>query len=756
MKTLFTFALIITSVIFSNAQDLLLSEDFDYPVGSNLNQHGWRPLTTSTTNPIKVTNGLSKSGYSASGGAAYLNKNGQDVIRSFSRMNNGRIYLSFQINPKKILRAATLYNSNLPMKNTQNYFMFLSSSEEPNIPLIYFSLAQTYDNSHNKYLDYLIVSNKNNNRIGILFLGLSNINGPADKTYDVTYSYHIDGVGEEMSYIRSETDGASTIGGELSKVISDYNITNLANIVLSQSDEIVGSEVVVDRIRIGKTWGSVTPCIAGIENKFLKSAISDDDEPLFAFKVIDNLTNHEIVLKACANTEVSALTGGIYNFSVTPQVTDLTMAVPNGFKLNTIRHPSSGRQSVNELKTDSNTWPNYTGIYLLGNSNRVNSKGIPITGDAGIYEGEVSFEPTGSYCKKVIWKIKGIIENCDTKSDALLKEDFNYRKGETLTQNNWQPLTTATDNPIKVVDGLSLPDFSASGGAAYLNKSGQDVKRPFLSVDKDKIFMSFQLKYKDMQRINTLVGTSCQDYYNNLLGATNYFMFLSSKENPTQPLLKFSLISVLCIYPSNYVVVKDNNDKTLAVLILDDLNNLRTNEKVYDIRFVYYLSGEKKGIAHLRSNNASGYYGGVPISSSNISNLGHLVLAQSNANVGSEAIIDRIRIGTTLRSIYDSELNSNTTESVAITETESLNATIYPNTTAGRINLLINENDPEGDFEIRLSDKAGNNLYSNSGTWENQQAAIEQVLGRSHSGQYLLTIKQGNQSKTIRVFRNDN
>ncbi len=135
MKSLLTFTFLLFSVVCTTAQDLLLSEDFDYPVGANLNQHNWKPLTASTDNPVKVVNGLKNSNFSASGGAAYLNKNGQDVIRSYPSVSNGQIFLSFQI---QVLNAMNhdIYNSNEEKPNPSNHFMFLSSKEEPTKPLL--------------------------------------------------------------------------------------------------------------------------------------------------------------------------------------------------------------------------------------------------------------------------------------------------------------------------------------------------------------------------------------------------------------------------------------------------------------------------------------------------------------------------------------------------------------------------------------------------------------------------------------------
>ncbi len=85
----------------------------------------------------------------------------------------------------------------------------------------------------------------------------------------------------------------------------------------------------------------------------------------------------------------------------------------------------------------------------------------------------------------------------------------------------------------------------------------------------------------------------------------------------------------------------------------------------------------------------------------------------------------------------------------------ALDAIVFPNTTNGRIDLKINEKAPEGDFEIQLADNQGNSLFQSNGYWESMKPSIEQILSKSNTGQYFLSIRQGNESKTIRVFRQE-
>lgn len=329
---------------------------------------------------------------------------------------------------------------------------------------------------------------------------------------------------------------------------------------------------------------------------------------------------------------------------------------------------------------------------------------------------------------------------------VILSEDFNYPIGENLNQHNWKPLTSATDNPIKIVMGLSRNE----GGAVYLNKSGEDVIRSFTAVADEKISLSFQFTYKDMQKISSYGGIGCYLYNGNTdINSSNYFMFLSSREEPTVPLIKFSLYGAWCAGGANYLIIRDSQEKTIAGLLLDfnDLSpNLPENKEVTNISFDYYLKGSQAGKAVVSST--SKVLGvlttneGVVTSQTKVNNIANIVLSQSDVNVGSMVIIDSMRVS---KPQVITHLESRTNE--------AFDVTIFPNSTDGRIELLINDKTPEGDIDVKLNDNLGNILLQNTGNWESLKPQIEQVLSKNASGQYFLSVKKGNDSKTIRVFK---
>lgn len=332
--------------------------------------------------------------------------------------------------------------------------------------------------------------------------------------------------------------------------------------------------------------------------------------------------------------------------------------------------------------------------------------------------------------------------------ELFLSEDFDYPIGDNLNKYNWKPLTSATDNPIKIVSDLS----KNAGGAAYLHKNGQDVIRSFTTpVTEDKISVSFQFTYKDMQKISTYgSGAGCSLYNGNTnLSPSNYFMFLSSKEEPNSPLIKFSLYATWCAGGANYLIVRDSQGKTIAGLLLD-FNLLfpysPENKAVINISFDYYLKGSQAGKAIISSTSKIlailTANEGVTTSQVKVTNIANIVLSQSDVNVGSTVIIDSIRV---LKPQVITHLENRIDK--------TFDVTVFPNTTDGKIDLLINNQTPEGDLEIKLSDKSGSNLFQNTGNWESLKPQIEQILSKNTLGQYFLSVKQGNDSKTIRVFK---
>ena len=75
-------------------------ENFDYPAGDSLTQHGW-VAHSGTSNAIFVTSpGLTYTGYPGSGigNAATLTTTGQDVNKQYTPLTTGAVYASIMVN----------------------------------------------------------------------------------------------------------------------------------------------------------------------------------------------------------------------------------------------------------------------------------------------------------------------------------------------------------------------------------------------------------------------------------------------------------------------------------------------------------------------------------------------------------------------------------------------------------------------------------------------------------------------------------
>jgi len=110
-------ALAVLMVTFSTwgSAQVLLTEDFNYTIGSSLTSNGWNDHS-SGQNSIDVTTGLSFAGYSGSGvgGAANIDNTGEDVSRTFTSQSSGFVYVAFMLQTGST--------------NNANYFLHLSTN----------------------------------------------------------------------------------------------------------------------------------------------------------------------------------------------------------------------------------------------------------------------------------------------------------------------------------------------------------------------------------------------------------------------------------------------------------------------------------------------------------------------------------------------------------------------------------------------------------------------------------------------------
>ncbi len=101
MKKIYSVFMFFVIAISANGQGLLLSENFDYPAGAQLRDHGWYAHSGATTNPISVaTSGLSLGSTpyfgNGIGRAALVNNTGSDENQPLTaNRDSGHVYASF-------------------------------------------------------------------------------------------------------------------------------------------------------------------------------------------------------------------------------------------------------------------------------------------------------------------------------------------------------------------------------------------------------------------------------------------------------------------------------------------------------------------------------------------------------------------------------------------------------------------------------------------------------------------------------------
>ena len=144
MKNLFL-ALVILLMSSANSFPQLIDENFDYPAGDSLQQHGWVTVGSVFTNRMSVTNpGLSFPAYinSGIGNAVTVDTTGQDVYKDFTSSKvSGNIFASFLVNVKTAKAAGDYFVSLLSSTSTTSLAARVYAKDS--LGSIAFGLAKT-------------------------------------------------------------------------------------------------------------------------------------------------------------------------------------------------------------------------------------------------------------------------------------------------------------------------------------------------------------------------------------------------------------------------------------------------------------------------------------------------------------------------------------------------------------------------------------------------------------------------------------
>jgi hypothetical protein len=230
----------------------LFTDDFNYTVGTFLTANGWAAHSGSGTNPPTVTTpGLSYSNYFGSGigNAVTLSGNGEDDNHSFTSISSGSVYASAMIKVTSAnatgdyffhfgVGSTTTYNARVFVKSVTGGIVFGVCKTSTTANIQWSSTVLATGTTHFIVLKYTFVSGTTNDKAELFI-------NPAV--------------------------GGSEPASNLSAVITDADFSAIDRICLRQSSTT--PVAVVDGIRVGQTWASVTPASVTTKTLFLSALI---------------------------------------------------------------------------------------------------------------------------------------------------------------------------------------------------------------------------------------------------------------------------------------------------------------------------------------------------------------------------------------------------------------------------------------------------------------------------------------------------
>jgi len=222
----------------------LFVENFDYPAGNNLTDHGWTQFESGADFVTVAATGLSYTGYPSSGvgNAALLDAAGQAVTKSFPQQTSGSFYVSFLVNVADAITVATNFAYPLGLGRNGNSGVWArfwvvknSSTSALKFGLAQFTETETFTNFdyalNTTYLiviKYTIVAGANNDQASLFVF--------SDPTLPATEP-------------QTPTIGPLTSGG------LDPDFPDI--VILRQRD--AANNIRIDGIQMGLTWGDGAP-----------------------------------------------------------------------------------------------------------------------------------------------------------------------------------------------------------------------------------------------------------------------------------------------------------------------------------------------------------------------------------------------------------------------------------------------------------------------------------------------------------------
>lgn len=316
-KNLYLILLTLLTVGTARAQQLL---DHNFSYTGNLTSNGWTAHSVGGTNPIATTAGLIYTGLQGSGvdnAALVGNAGGEDDNIGFTtQSSDGDLFFSCLVNVTDA--AAT--------KSGDYFIHFLTGTSS-------FS-ARVYGRITASGVNFGV------NNASTAVYGSTNFS--KNTTYLLIVKYTISNAGNDavsVWVIPSGVPATEALAGTPEYATNaSAGQNSIAAIALRQGSNTASVQTVVDAIKVGTTWASVTPATSTGPTLFSTSGLSNfstiagtaSAEQFFELSGT-NLTGApgNITVTASANVEVSLTSGGPFSSSINVPYTSATLATTN-------------------------------------------------------------------------------------------------------------------------------------------------------------------------------------------------------------------------------------------------------------------------------------------------------------------------------------------------------------------------------------------------------------------------------------------
>lgn len=250
MKKLLSFMIVLVALLATNTikAQVLLTEDFNYTVGTQLNTQGWIIQSGAGTNPISTINpGLAYPGYTGAGinNSVFLNTSGEDIYKRLSDSTDAtNVYASFLLN-------------------------ITSAFAEPSAGDYFVHFTQNGTNFRCKLFARRNASNKISFNLTISGAGSvgtwTNYDYDLNTTYLVVMKYEFqpnandDIVKLWINPVISTTEPTPTLTHNNT---GETDATMIARFALRQGSSTNCPSSMIDGIRVARTWGELFPTVA--------------------------------------------------------------------------------------------------------------------------------------------------------------------------------------------------------------------------------------------------------------------------------------------------------------------------------------------------------------------------------------------------------------------------------------------------------------------------------------------------------------